>query len=78
MVLAIDITDGRGLSSEVRRELLLKKEQGDTVLAFLFAVNYRLTSCTLLTRRIECFSFKSGCDVRVSKLIKEGWPMVLW
>ena len=51
MALAIDITDGRGLSNEARRELLLKKEQGDAVLAFLFAVNNRLTSCTLLTRR---------------------------
>ena len=49
MALAIDITDGRGLSNEARRELLLKKEQGDAVLAFLFAVN-RLTSFTLLTR----------------------------
>ena len=52
MALAIDITDGRGLSNEARRELLLKKEQGNAVLAFLFAVNNRLTSCTLLTRRI--------------------------
>ena len=60
---------------EARRELLLNKEQGNAVLAFLFAVNNRLTSCTLLTRR--SFSFKSGRDMRVSKLIKEGWPMVL-
>ena len=51
MALAIDITDGRGLSNEARRELLLKKEQGNAVLAFLFAVNNRLTSCTLLTKR---------------------------
>ena len=36
---------------EARRELLLNKEQGNAVLAFLFAVNNRLTSCTLLTRR---------------------------
>ena len=51
MALAIDITDGRGLRNEARRELLLKKEQGNAVLAFLFVVNSRLTSCTLLTRR---------------------------
>ena len=51
MAVAIDITDGRGLSNEARRELLLKKEQGNAVIAFLFAVNNRLTSCTLLTRR---------------------------
>ena len=31
MALAIDITDGRGLSNEARRELLLEKEQGNAV-----------------------------------------------
>ena len=77
MALAIDITDGRGLINEVHRELLLKKEQGNAVLTFLFAVNNRLTSCSYITNKTECFSFKSGRDVRVSKLIKEGWPMVL-
>ena len=53
MALAIDITDGRGISNEARHELLLKKEQGNAVLAFLIAVNSRLTSCTctLLTRQ---------------------------
>ena len=56
MALAINITDGCGLSNEARRELLLKKEQGNAVLAFavlafIFAVNNHLTSCTLLTRR---------------------------
>ena len=51
MALAIDVTDGRGLSNEARHELLLKKQQGNAVLAFLFAVNNHLTSCTLLTRR---------------------------
>ena len=50
MALAIDMTDGRGLSNEAHCELLMKKEQGNAVLAFLFAVNNRLTSCTLLTR----------------------------
>ena len=51
MALAIDITDGRGLSNEARCELLLKKEQANAVLAFPFTVNSRLTTCTLLTRR---------------------------
>ena len=51
MALAINMTNGHGLSNKARRELLLKKEQGNAVLAFLFAVNNRLTSCTLLTRR---------------------------
>ena len=36
MALAIDITDGCGLSNEARHELLLKKEQGNDVLAFSF------------------------------------------
>ena len=40
----------RGLSNKARRELLLKKEQGNAALPFLFTVNNRLTSCTLLTR----------------------------
>ena len=51
MALAIDITDGHGLNNEARCELLLKKEQGNAVVAFLYAVNSRLTSCTLLARR---------------------------
>ena len=25
---------------------------------------------------MEHFSFKSGCDMQVSKLIKEGWPIL--
>ena len=47
MALAIDITNRSGLSNEVTVE----KEQSNAVLAFLFAVNNRLTSCALLTRR---------------------------
>ena len=45
MAFAIDMTNGRGLSNEVRHELLLKKvHPGIAVLAFLFAVNNCLTS----------------------------------
>ena len=73
MALAIDISDGRGLSNKACHELLLKKEQGNAVLAFLFAVNN-----LYITNKTECFSLNSGRDVRVSKHIKEGWPMVLW
>ena len=69
MALAIDITDGRGLSNKARRELLFKKEQGNAVITFLFAVN--------ITNKMERFSYKSGRDARVSKLIKEDWPIVL-
>ena len=50
---------------------VVKKEQDNAVLAF-YAVNSHLTSYTLLTRH-----FKSGRDVRVSKLLKEDWPIVL-
>ena len=77
MVLAIDITDGCGLSNEASRELLLKKEQGNAVLAFLFAVNSRLTSCTLLTRRsISVLKVSVTCRFR-SLAIKEDWSIVL-
>ena len=62
MALAIDITDGRGLNNEVRRELLLKKEQGNAVLAFLFAVNNRLTSCTL--RSVSVLKVGVTCGFR--------------
>ena len=48
MGFAINITDGHGLSNEARHKLLLKKEQSNAVLAFLFAVNNHLTNCTLL------------------------------
>ena len=41
MALAINITDGHGLSNEARRELLLKKEQSNALLAFLFAVTFQ-------------------------------------
>ena len=72
MALAIDITDGHGLSNKARLEFTVEKEQGNAVLAFFIVVNSHLTSYTLLTRR-----FKSGHDMRVSKLIKEDWPIVL-
>ena len=51
MALAIDITDGRGLSNEACCEFTVEKEQGNAVLASLIAVNSCLTSCTLLTRQ---------------------------
>ena len=73
MALAINITDGHGLSNKARRELLLKKSKVmNAVLAFLFAVNSRLTSCTLLARRSV-----SVLKVSVTCLIKEDWSIVL-
>ena len=67
MALTIDMTDGRGLSNKARRELLLKKEQGNAVLAFLFTVNNRLTSCTLLTR-LSISVLKVGMTCRFRSL----------
>ena len=46
MTLAIDITDGRGLSNEVRT---VEEEQGNAVFAVSFCSTGPLTSCTLLT-----------------------------
>ena len=62
MTLAIDITDGRGLSNEGRRELLPNKSSVSRSLHSksidsIFSGEYtiygksRLNSCTLLTRR---------------------------
>ena len=39
MALAIDITDGHGLSNEAHHEFTVEKEQGNAVLSFLIAVN---------------------------------------
>ena len=72
MTLAIDITDGHGLSNKAHRELLLKKSK---VMMLYYPFISHLTSCTLL--KTEHFSFKCGHDVQVSKLIKEDWPIVL-
>ena len=30
-----------------------------------------------ITNKMECFSFKSGRAVRVAKLTKQDWPIVL-
>ena len=56
MALVIDIIDGHGLSNKVCCELLLKKEQGNAVLAFLFAVNNLLTrrSVSVLNVGVTC------------------------
>ena len=38
---------------------------------------HHLTSCIYITNKMERFSFKSGGAVRVAKLIKEDWPIIL-
>ena len=63
MALAIKITDGRGLSNEALREVLMEKSK--VANAFFSAVNSRLTSCSYITNKTERFSFESGHDVWV-------------
>ena len=70
MALAIDTIDGRGLSNEARHELQ------DAVFVVHFTVK-GIYSQLYITNKTECFSFKSGHAVRVVKLIKEDWPIVL-
>ena len=69
MTLAVDITDGCGLSNEVHRELLLKK--GNPV----FAIHYMVKG--IYSARRSASVFESGCIMRVGKLTKEDWPRVL-
>ena len=71
MTLAVDITDGRGLSNEALHELLPKKRKVMLYLQFITR-----TSCTLLTRWSTSV-LKSGRAMRVARLIKEDWPIVL-
>ena len=73
MALAINTTNGCSLSNKAHHELLLK-QQGNSVLAVHFAVRNQL----YITNKTEYFSFRTGHDVRVSKFIKEDWPIVLW
>ena len=71
MAPVINTVDRHGLSNEARCELLPRETKvRNAVLAVHVAV---LHSCTLLTRQ----SFKSGCAMRVVKLLKEDWLTVL-
>ena len=73
MALAIDITDGHSLSNEARRELLFKNS--NAVSAFLFVVNNRLTSCTLLTRRsVSVLKVGVTCGFRNKALGRGCYP----
>ena len=67
MTLAIDITDGCGLSDEAHHELL----QGNVVFAIYYMVKGVIQLYT--TNKTERFSFKSGCAMQVAKLIKQDW-----
>ena len=42
-----------------------------------FITRYKPFNQLYITNKTELFSFKSGRAVRVTKLIKEDWPIVL-
>ena len=77
MILAIDITDGHGLSSEASHKLLPKKSKvmNATYVSCSFHIKSCITTCTLLTRQ-STLVLKVGV-MWVAKLIKEDWPVVL-
>ena len=63
---------GRGLSYEARRVLLPKKSK-----VMLYLSSFKPFNQLYITNKTEPFNFKSGRAVRVAKLIKEDWPIVL-
>ena len=71
MALAIDITNGRGLSNEARRLATFEEEQGSAV----FAVHFTVTSCALLTRW-SASVLKVGA-LCASRSLQTDWPVVL-
>ena len=71
MALAIDITEGHGLSDEAHR----KEEQSNAVFAVHFTV--KAFNQLHITDNMKHFSFKSGRAVRVAKLTKTDWLVVL-
>ena len=72
MALAIDITDGRGLSNEARLWILSKKSK-----VMPFISQQQLFNQLYITNKAEPLSFKSGRAVRVAKLTKTDWLVVL-
>ena len=69
MALAIDITDGHGISNEVLCELLLKKSK--VMLYILLSLQEKPLNQLYITNKMEHFNSKSGCAMRVAKLIKK-------
>ena len=74
MTLAIDLIDGHGLSYEVRRELLPKRNK--EILCYPI-MSQHLCIQLYITNKMECFSSKSRRAIWVAKLIKEYWSIVL-
>ena len=71
MILAVDITDGRGL---ITKSVVnsCQRRQGNGVFVVVNAFNQ-----LYITNKTKRFSFKSGRALQVAKLIKEDWPIVL-
>ena len=51
---------------------IMNEEQGNAAFGIHFTVKSRC-----LTNKMEHFSFKSGCTIRVAKHLKEDWLTVL-
>ena len=63
-----------GLSNKAHSEFLLR-EQGNIV--FIIIKWSKMFNQLYITNKTERFSFKSGHAMRVAKLIKEDWLIVL-
>ena len=68
MALAINKIDGRGLSNEVRCELLPKSK---VILYLPFITRQKPFNQLYITNKTQHFSFKSGRAMRAAKLIKQ-------
>ena len=76
MTLAVDITDGRGLSNGMHHEFLPKKSK--VMLYFLSVSPYTAFNQLYITNKTECFSSKVGVPHRLRSIrTKEDWPIVL-
>ena len=73
MALAINAIDGWGLSNKAYHELLPKKSKVTLYLLFITRPFNQL----YITNKTQRFSFKSGGAVRVAKLTKQDWPILL-
>ena len=56
---------------------MLLPKKSKVMLYLPFITRSMLFNQLFITNKTECFSFKSGRAVRVAKLIKEDWPIVL-
>ena len=73
MVAAVDVIDRYGPNDEMCCQLQPKKTK-ETLLSVYATV---LSILHLFTNKMVCFSFKSGCAIRVPKHLKGDWFIVL-